>query len=44
MAFLPITFTVDFDDGCVMDDPVDGGNGHHGVREDLIPLAKRLVK
>ena len=27
----------------MVNEPVDGGNGHHRVAEDGVPLAKRLV-
>ena len=36
-------FGVHFQDCRVMDQPVDGGDGHGFVREDLIPAAKGLV-
>jgi integrating conjugative element protein (TIGR03761 family) len=43
VGLLPVAFTAEFDDVGVMDQPVDGGDGHHVVREDAIPGAERLV-
>jgi len=36
-------FAVHFEEGRVMDQSVDGGDGHGFVREDLIPAAEGLV-
>ena len=41
--FFPITVSVDFDNGGMMDNSVDGSYRHHGIREDLVPMAKGLV-
>jgi hypothetical protein len=28
----------------MMDNPINGGNGHQGVRKDMIPLANGLIR
>src|SRR6056297_1431894 len=38
-----IAFHVHLEDGCVMNESVDGGQGHGRIREDCVPLPKRLV-
>ena len=38
-----IAFDVHLDDGGVMDEAIDGGERHGGVREDLVPFAKGLI-
>src|SRR6516162_6221760 len=38
-----IALDVHFDDGGVVDQPIDGGEGHGGIREDLIPFAEGLI-
>jgi len=38
-----VALAAQIDDVGVMDQPVDGGDGHHVVRGDAIPGAKRLV-
>ena len=39
----PIAFDVEFEDGGTVHQAVDGGDGHGGLGEDLVPLAERLV-
>lgn len=39
----PVAFDIHLEDGGLMDEPVDGGERHGGVREDLVPLAEGLV-
>ena len=38
-----VTFDVEFENCAVMNEPVNGGQGHRGVGEDLVPFAERLV-
>jgi hypothetical protein len=39
----PIAFDIQLEDRRVMDEPVDGGHRHAGVREDVIPAGEWLV-
>ena len=39
----PVAFDVDFEDRCVMDQPIHGGQRHRGIWENLAPRAERLV-
>ena len=39
----PVAVAADLDNGRVMDQPVDGGDGHHLIREDTAPFGERLV-
>ena len=43
VGLLPVALAAERDDVGVMDQPVDGGDGHHVVGEDAIPGAERLV-
>ena len=38
-----ITVDVDFEDRGVVNEAIDGGERHGGIREDLAPCAERLV-
>ncbi len=42
-GFAAIAFDVHLEDGCVVDEAVDGGECHGGIWEDLSPLAEGLV-
>ena len=42
--FFPVAFSFYFNNGCMMDNPVNRRYGHHGVWKDLIPLAKGLIR
>ena len=39
-----ITFDVDFEDRGVVNEAIDGGERHCGIRKDLAPGAERLVR
>ena len=39
----PVAVDVDFEDRCVMDQPIHGGQRHRGIRENLAPGTERLV-
>lgn len=39
----PIAFDVEFEDGGVVYEPIDGGQGHGWVGEDFLPLAEGLI-
>jgi hypothetical protein len=34
---------IDLDDGGMVDEPVDGGDGEGGIGEHLVPFTERLV-
>jgi hypothetical protein len=38
-----ITISVEFQDDAVVDQAVDGGDGHGLIAEDLVPLPERVV-
>ena len=38
-----VTLDIDFEDRGVMNEPVDGGERHGGVREDPAPFPERLI-
>src|SRR5438445_7106922 len=38
-----IALDVHLDDGGMVDEAIDGGEGHGGVREDLVPFAEWLI-
>ena len=38
-----VALGVELEDGGVMDEAVDSGDGHHFVSKDAVPFAKRLV-
>ena len=38
-----IALDVHLDDGGVVDEAIDGGERHGGVREDPVPFAERLI-
>src|SRR6185369_1773171 len=42
-GFSPVAIDVHLEDGCVMDEAVDGGECHGLIGEDLAPLSERLV-
>ena len=42
-AFAPITVGVEFEDGGVVDESVDHGDGHAGIGEDAIPGREGMV-
>jgi hypothetical protein len=44
LMFSPVTFSIDFNNRGMVDNPVDGSHRHQGVREDLIPVTKRLIR
>ena len=39
----PIAFDVHFENACVMNKPIDGGQSHGGIREDRVPFREWLV-
>src|SRR3546814_3988218 len=39
----PVAVDVHFEDGCVVNETVDGCERHSGIREDPVPFTKRLV-
>src|SRR3546814_996673 len=39
----PVAVDVHFEDGCVVNETVDGCGRHSGIREDPVPFTKRLV-
>ena len=42
-GLLAEAISLNVDDEGMMNQPVDGGHGHHGIGEDVIPLTKRLI-
>jgi hypothetical protein len=38
-----VALDIHFEDGGVVDKPVDGGERHGGIGEDPIPLTERLI-
>ena len=39
----PVAVDVEFEDGCAVDQPIDGRQGHGVIGEDGVPLAERLA-
>ena len=39
----PVTVDVDFENRCVVDEPIHGGQRHRGIRENLAPCTERLI-
>ena len=39
----PVAFDIHLKDGFMMNEPVDGSQGHGGIGEDCVPLAEGLV-
>ena len=39
----PVAFDVEFEDGGVVDQPVDGGQGHRWIGKDPVPIPERLI-
>ena len=44
LVFFPVTVAINFDNRGMVNDPIDGSDCHHGIREYLIPVAKGLVR
>lgn len=39
----PVAFDIHLEDRCVMNKPIDRGEGHGGIRKDAVPFSKGLI-